>query len=71
LQTLNIPGLFLRGAPDWTLGLNRAYTTSNNPVSLKRMDGTDTGVRLTIAPHHAVDWMLNVAWSRPNVAGPD
>jgi hypothetical protein len=70
-ETLNIPGLFVRGAPDWTLGLNRAYTTSSNPVSLKRMDGTDTGVRLTIAPHHAVDWMLSVAWSRPNAAGPD
>jgi hypothetical protein len=70
-ETLNVPGLFVRGAPGWTLGSSRAYSASNGPVALKWIDGTDTGVRVTIAPHHPVDWMINIAWSRAAAAGPN
>jgi hypothetical protein len=62
-EVLPAQTLFVRGAPDWQLGLSRAYIASNGAVALKWMDGTDAGVRLAITEHVATDWAIEVSWT--------
>ena len=64
-ETLPVISLFARGAPDWQLGGNRGYASSSGPFSLKWQDGNDTGVRVTVAPHHPADWRIEIAWTAP------
>jgi hypothetical protein len=69
-ETLEIPSVFVRGARDWTLGASRAYTAGDGPIPLRWIDGTDSGVRLSVSPHNPADWQIEVTWSRSIAAKP-
>jgi hypothetical protein len=62
-ETLRVPSLFTRGAPNWQLGGDRAYAGTDGPFSLKWLNGSDTGVRVTVERHNAVDWRIAIAWT--------
>jgi M6 family metalloprotease-like protein len=60
-----IRSVFVRGAPDWQQGVSKAYTSANGEIALTWMDGKDSGVRVTVAPHKPGDPVLAVTWSAP------
>ena len=62
-ETLRIPSLFVRGAPNWLMGGNTAYGGGDGPFSLKWTDGRDSGVRVTIERHEPFEWRVELAWS--------
>jgi hypothetical protein len=62
-DTLRVPTLFVRGAPNWELGGGKAYSAGDGPIPLKWRDGADTGVRVTVEHHSPVDWKIRVSWS--------
>jgi M6 family metalloprotease-like protein len=62
-ETLRIPSLFVRGAPNWLMGGNTAYWGGDGPFSLKWMDGSDSGVRVTLERHEPFEWRIELAWS--------
>jgi len=64
--TLSVPSLFVRGAPNWQLGGNKAYAGGDGPFSLKWLDGTDTGVRVTVERHEEFQWRIAIAWTAPD-----
>lgn len=64
-QTVDVVSLFVRGAPAWRQGFSKAYTSANGEIPLRWMDGTDTGVRITVAPHVPTDALITVRWSAP------
>jgi hypothetical protein len=65
-ETLQVPSLFLRGAPNWQLGGSNAYGGGDGPFSLKWLDGTDTGVRVTAERHEPFEWRISIAWTAPS-----
>ena len=67
-ETLTVPSLYVRSAPNWQLGGNTAYWGGDGPFSLKWMDGADTGVRVTAERHAAIDWRIEVTWSSTDSA---
>jgi hypothetical protein len=67
-ETLSVPSLFVRSAPNWQLGGNVAYWAGDGPFSLRWMDGKDTGVRVTVERHDAVDWRIAVTWTSVSAA---
>jgi hypothetical protein len=62
-DTLRVPTLFVRGAPNWQLGGGKAYSAGDAAIPLKWQDGADTGVRVTVEHHSPVDWKIRVSWS--------
>jgi M6 family metalloprotease-like protein len=62
-ENLPIRTLFVRGAPDWQLGVSRAYTSGNGPISLKWLDGTDSGVRVSVGEHLSINWAIEISWT--------
>ena len=68
-ETLSVPSLFVRGAPNWQLGGSAAYWGGDGPFSLKWMDGKDSGVRVSVERHEAVDWRIALTWTSVNAAG--
>lgn len=63
-ETLPVQSLFVRGAPDWLLGSGRAYYATVGPITLKWMDGTDTGVQVSVVTaHKQLDPTIEVAWT--------
>jgi hypothetical protein len=62
-ETLPVPSLAVRGAPNWQLGGSTAYWGGDGPLSLRWMDGTDSGVRVSIERHEPVDWHIAVTWT--------
>jgi hypothetical protein len=62
-ETLQVPTLFVRGAPDWQLGGGKAYSAGDGPATLKWRDGSSSGVYVTIDHHSPVDWKLRIWWS--------
>jgi hypothetical protein len=65
-EALPVQSLFVRGAPDWQLGVSRAYVAANGPIALKWMDGTDTGVRVSVGEHLSINWSIEVSWTATN-----
>jgi M6 family metalloprotease-like protein len=61
-ETLQVPTLFVRGAPDWQFGGGKAYSAGDGPITLKWRDGTSTGVYVTVDHHSPVDWKLRIWW---------
>jgi M6 family metalloprotease-like protein len=59
----NITAVFVRGAPDFQQGISKAYTSANGEIVLRWMDGKDSGMRVTVAPHKPTDLLLKVSWS--------
>jgi M6 family metalloprotease-like protein len=57
--------LNLRGAPDWQIGVARAYTAAHGPIALKWMSGDDSGVRITVSPHKPADLAIDISWTAP------
>jgi hypothetical protein len=62
-ETLQVPSLFVRSPRDWTMGGNGAYSAGDGPFSLKWLDGSDTGVRVTAAASNPVQWRTEITWS--------
>jgi M6 family metalloprotease-like protein len=62
-ETLPVQTLFVRGASDWMLGSSRAWVESNGPITLKWMDGSEAGVKVTVAHHRSSDWAIDVSWT--------
>jgi hypothetical protein len=62
--------LNLRGAPDWQIGVARAYTAAHGPIALKWMSGDDSGVRITVAAHKPTDPVIDVSWVAPERPAP-
>jgi hypothetical protein len=67
-ETLSVPSLAVRGASQWQLGGSTAYWNGDGPFSLRWRDGTDSGVRVSIERHDAVDWHIAITWT--SVAAP-
>jgi hypothetical protein len=64
-EFVKVVSMFTRGAPDWKQGGNSAYTSAHGEIPLKWMNGQDSGVRVTVAPHKATDTVIEVSWSAP------
>jgi hypothetical protein len=58
-----VRAVFVRGAPDFQQGVSKAYTSANGEIVLKWMDGKDSGMRVSVAPHKPADPLLKVSWS--------
>jgi M6 family metalloprotease-like protein len=67
---VQVISVFVRGAPDWQQGLSRAYTSANGDIALKWMNGTDSGVKVRVAPHKPSDPWIEVSWTAPKGSGP-
>jgi hypothetical protein len=64
-ETLSIPSLFVRG-PNWLLGGEVPYLDYHGPFSLKWLDGTDSGTRVTVGgdnPNRSLQWRIEVSWT--------
>jgi hypothetical protein len=68
-EVLSVPSLFVRGGPNWQLGGNRAYASGDGPVSLRWLDGKDSGVWVTTTANNPVEWRIEVAWTAPDPRG--
>jgi M6 family metalloprotease-like protein len=62
---LPVKSVFVRGAPDWQQGISKAYTSADGDISLKWMDGRDSGVRMRVEPHKPSDTVIDVSWTAP------
>jgi M6 family metalloprotease-like protein len=62
--------LNLRGAPDWQIGVPRAYKAFHGQIALKWMSGDDSGVRITVAAHKPADPVIEVSWTVPQARAP-
>jgi hypothetical protein len=62
-EKLPIETVFVRGAPDWQLGGTKLYGPSNGPVVLKWMDGTDSGIRVSIPEYLTIRWAIDISWT--------
>jgi hypothetical protein len=65
-ETLSVPSLYVRGAPNWQMGGNTAYWGGDGPFPLRWRDGTDTGVRVLVERHAASDWRIAISWTSSN-----
>jgi len=65
-EALSVPSLFVRGGPNWLLGGNRAYASGDGPVSLRWLDGRDSGVFVTTTANNPAQWRIEVAWTAPD-----
>jgi hypothetical protein len=50
----------VRGAPDWQIGVVRAYTAQQASIALKWMNGDDSGLRIRVEPHRPQDSKIDV-----------
>jgi M6 family metalloprotease-like protein len=60
---LPVKSVFVRGAPDWQQGISKAYTSADGDISLKWMDGHDSGVRVRVEPHKPSDAVIDISWT--------
>jgi M6 family metalloprotease-like protein len=69
-ETLQVWSLNVRGAPDWQIGVTRAYTAAHGPLALKWMSGDDSGVRVKVEAHKPADPLIDVSWTAPPAMAP-
>jgi hypothetical protein len=69
-QLLKIWSLNVRGAPDWQIGVVRAYTAQQASIALKWMNGDDSGLRIRVEPHRPQDSKIDVTWTAPEADAP-
>jgi hypothetical protein len=62
-ERLPVWTVFARGAPDWQLGGTTVYRNGNGPVAVKWMDGTDSGVRVSVAETLTIAWAIDISWT--------
>jgi M6 family metalloprotease-like protein len=67
-EFVKVPSIYARGAPDWGQGTKKAWTSADGDIVLKWMNGLDTAVRVTVAPHKPSDTTLEIKWSLRNEA---
>jgi M6 family metalloprotease-like protein len=69
-ERLPVWSLNLRGAPDWQIGVTRAYAAAHGPIALKWMSGDDSGVRITVSAHKPADATIDISWTAPETPAP-
>jgi M6 family metalloprotease-like protein len=68
--TVQVISTFVRGAPDWQQGVSKAYTSAHGDITLKWMDGNDSGVRMRVEPHKPADPVIDISWTAPQDRAP-
>jgi hypothetical protein len=64
-EYLKVWSLNLRGAPDWQIGVVRAYTAAHGAIPVKWWSGDDSGLRINVEPHQPADPLVDVSWTAP------
>jgi M6 family metalloprotease-like protein len=59
-----VPSVFNRGAPDWRQGGNQLYNHTHGAITLKWMDGSDSGIRLRIDPPNPTGTQVTIRWDK-------